>query len=157
MGEMSETDPTTDLRSHATASTSAFLEAIQRQAETTERLLVRMNAVERRLDALAPEEPEPVPTNGSVDAAIAQEAVPSWLEEPAGSRWRKGVGRLVPHVSRTCAVCDRHAPRRGKRELARYGWSISGASNLCPDCIAAGWHVSPSGGVPFRRPRPSAT
>lgn len=163
MREMSDSDGTADLRSQAAEATSAFLEAVELQAKATERMLARMTALERRLDALAPqvEAPavdDPATPEDHLDGTAAPDTeLPRWLEDPhASSRWRQGAAKLL-HASRSCAVCQRDSPRKAKRELTRSGWAIYGECNLCPDCRSAGWHVSASGGVPFRQPRPTAT
>jgi hypothetical protein len=160
---MSDSDGTADLRSQAAEATSAFLEAVELQARATERMVARMAALERRLDALAPQDQapateDPATPEDHVDATIAPDReLPGWLEDPrAPSRWRQGAAKLL-HAPRSCAVCQRDSPRQAKRELSRSGWAINGQCNLCPDCRSAGWHVSASGGVPFRQPRPTAT
>lgn len=125
------------------AMTTQVLEWLRLQNPTSEALLQAVLA--------APDAPEASPTPRE-DASRPPHAATGRSDEPSPVARAPGTGLISRwrRRARSCAVCNRNAPRTSSRELANVGWAVSGRTGICPDCRSAGWRVSDRGGLPFR-------
>ena len=170
-GAASSAQATAEARRHASALGEAVrqvLECLRGQEAVTERVLESLAGLEamtetlsRRLSALEgavsparTHEPDEPSTEPQGNGALLEpgHAMPHLeAKDPTPERPRGPVARLLSRAASACAVCQRGAPRKSKRELSRTGWAITGHSVVCPSCRAMGWRLGDAGGLPFRQ------